>query len=84
MLIYNAEDIKNSISTFNAIDIEDYINIYIKKMYDDHLYTIQIPVDKFSKHDMIVAKDLLKSSGFKSIFVKDENEFTETITVFVL
>lgn len=83
MLIYTADDIRTQIDKFNNLSIEDYLNLFVKRLFDERLFCIHIPLTNYSKNDIVKAKDLLKEANFKFIFNKGDEGQYESITVIV-
>lgn len=67
-ILYNSKQLKELINTPNIIT---KINKYLKRMEDDRLSTIILPLTEFSKKDILIGKNLLDDNGFKTVLMKD-------------
>lgn len=83
MIQYNANDIRQRIINFNNLTIEEYLNVYVEKMYTERLYSISLPLSNYSKNDITLARDLLKDAGFKYIFNKCLEGQYESVTIII-
>lgn len=83
MIQYNANDIRQRIINFNNLSIEEYLNVYIEKMYTKRLFSISLPLSNYSKNDITLARDLLKDAGFKYIFNKCSEGQYESVTIII-
>lgn len=83
MIQYKANDIRQRIADFNNLSIEEYLNVYIEKMYNERLFSITVPLSNYSKNNITLARNLLKEAEFKYIFNKCVEGQYESVTIIV-